>query len=157
MHDDVGPDDATLGLPLNRARDTVVGFLPETLCGLALAGANHCANGRMTAEELATLDMTNCELAVLLACETNFGFRRAGQGIQSLQTALYAAGAPIAITSLWKVTDPSTARLFKLCFTKLWGEGLGKAEALWQAKMAMRKEGYSLIDWAGWVLTGDPN
>ncbi len=82
---------------LSRAEETLRGFAPETLCGLAFAGANHGANelgkvpGIMTAEELATLDLSNCELAVLSACETNVGIRRAGQGIQSLQAALHTA------------------------------------------------------------------
>jgi CHAT domain-containing protein/tetratricopeptide (TPR) repeat protein len=146
-----------------RAQETVIGFAPETLCGLALAGANGGRNavgrlpGIITAEELATLDLRYCELAVLSACETNVGIRRAGQGIQSLQTALHAAGARTAITSLWKVDDAATRRLFELFYTKLWKEKLGKADALWQAKLALRSEGHPVRDWAGWVLTGDPD
>jgi len=34
------------------------------------------------------------------AYEANFGIRRAGQGVQSLQCAVYAAGARTSITSL---------------------------------------------------------
>jgi CHAT domain-containing protein len=153
----VSPERDALELATERAQDTIVGFLPETLCGLALAGANHGTSGRLTAEELATLDLTNCELAVLSACETNVGIRRAGQGIQSLQTALHAAGARTAITSLWKVSDAATMRLFEIFYTKLWSENLGPADALWQAKMALRSEGHPTRDWAGWVLTGDPD
>jgi len=146
-----------------RAEDTVRGFAPETLCGLAFAGANLGRNeygkvpGIMTAEELATLDLSNCELAVLSACETNVGLSRAGQGIQSLQTALHAAGARTAITSLWRVEDAATRRLMELFYSKLWKDELGKAEALWEAKMALRKERYPVRDWAAWVLTGDPD
>jgi CHAT domain-containing protein len=148
---------------LLRAEQTVIGFAPGTLCGLALAGANNGRDavgrvpGIITAEELATLDLRNCELAVLSACETNVGIRRAGQGIQSLQTALHAAGARTAITSLWRVDDHATRRLFELFYTKLWKEKLGKADALWQAKMALRDERHPVRDWAGWVLTGDPD
>ncbi|MEZ5980645.1 MAG: CHAT domain-containing protein, partial [Planctomycetota bacterium] len=139
------------------AQATVVGLLPESLCGLALAGANHGPDGILTAEELATFDLSRCELAVLSACETNVGVRRAGQGIQSLQSALLAAGARTAITSLWKVGDAATRRLFELFYAKLWMDGLGKADALWQAKMALRSEGYPIRDWAAWVLTGAPD
>ena len=117
---------------------------------------NRDYNVSFTAEELATIDLTNCELAVLSACETNVGIRRAGQGIQSLQTALHTAGARTAITSLWKVDDGATRRLFEVFYTKLWKEKLGVADALWQAKMALRGEGHALRDWAGWVLSGDP-
>ena len=140
-----------------RADRTLRGFAPETLCGLALAGANAGSAGILTAEELATLDLSNCELAVLSACETNVGIRRAGQGIQSLQTALHAAGARTAITSLWRVDDAATRRLMELFYTKLWKDGLGKADALWRAKQALRGEGHPIRDWAGWVLTGDPD
>lgn len=38
--------------------------------------------------------------AVSSACETNVDLRRAGQGIQSLQAALHAAGARTAIPSV---------------------------------------------------------
>ncbi len=147
---------------LLEAEETVKGFAPETLCGLALAGANKGRDavgrvpGILTAEELSSLDLRSCELAVLSACETNVGIRRAGQGIQSLQAALHAAGVRTAITSLWKVDDAATRRLFELFYTKLWKEKLGKAEALWQAKMALRAEGHPLRDWGGWVLTGAP-
>jgi tetratricopeptide (TPR) repeat protein len=143
--------------------DRITGLAPMTLCGLALAGANNGRDslgrvpGILTAEELCSLDLSQCELAVLSACETNVGIRRAGQGIQSLQAALYAAGARTSITSLWKVDDAATRRLFELFYTKLWKEKLGKADALWQAKMALRSEGHPVRDWAGWVLTGDPD
>ena len=66
---------------------TIRGLAPMTLCGLALAGANlgMDASGRvpgiLTAEELAGLDLGACELAVLSACDTNVGMRRAGLGI----------------------------------------------------------------------------
>ena len=142
--------------------ERVSGLAPMTLCGLALAGANKGRDslgrvpGILTAEELCSLDLSQCELAVLSACETNVGIRRAGQGIQSLQSALYAAGARTSITSLWKVDDAATRRLMKVFYTNLWIENLPKAEALWQAKQALRDEGHPPAHWAGWVLTGDP-
>ncbi len=137
------------------------GFAPWLLCGLAFAGANRgaLADGRvpgiMTAEELAGIDLSACELAVLSACETNVGIRRAGQGIQSLQTALHAAGARTAITSLWKVDDAATRKLMERFYTYLWVEEMGKADALWKAKCDLRAEGHPVRDWAAWVLSGD--
>ena len=74
-----------------------------------------------------------------------------------MQGALHAAGARTAITSVWKVDDAATRRLMELFYAKLWTEELGKAEALWHAKMELRAEGHPLRDWAGWVLTGDPD
>jgi CHAT domain-containing protein len=141
----------------------ITGLAPMTLCGLALAGANNGRDslgrvpGILTAEELCSLDLSQCELAVLSACETNVGIRRAGQGIQSLQAALYAAGARTSITSLWKVDDAATRRLFEVFYTNLWVAKMPKAEALWRAKVTLREEGHPPRDWAGWVLTGDPD
>ncbi len=143
--------------------ERIHGFAPMTLCGLALAGANRGPDalgrvvGILTAEELCSMDLSSCELAVLSACETNVGIRRAGQGIQSLQAALYAAGARTSITSLWKVDDAATRRLMELFYTGLWIEKLPKSEALWQAKTAMRQEGHPPGAWAAWIMTGDPN
>jgi hypothetical protein len=145
------------------AEERVAGLAPMTLCGLAMAGANHGRDslgrvtGILTAEELCSLDLSHCELAVLSACETNVGIRRAGQGIQSLQAALYAAGARTSITSLWKVDDAATRDLMETFYSNLWLEGMGKAEALWQAKKALRDGGDPPANWAGWVLTGDPD
>ena len=159
----VEPDRDDLMADIARAEQAVRGFAPETLCGLALAGANlgKDALGRvpgiLTAEELAAFDLSSCELAVLSACETNVGLRRAGQGIQSLQAALHAAGARTTVTSLWRVDDAASRRLMELFYARLWKDEQGKADALWQAKMALRDEGHPPRDWAGWVLSGDPD
>ena len=101
-------------------------FTPMSYCGLALAGANHGRDllgrvpGILTAEELAGIDLSDCELAVLSSCETNVGLRRAGLGIQSLQSALHTAGARTAITSLWQVPDEATRELMERFYTYLW-------------------------------------
>ena len=153
---------AARGWAATGLEERVTGMAPMLLCGLALAGANQPIDslgrrpGILTAEELCSLDLSSCELAVLSACETNVGIRRAGQGIQSLQAALYAAGARSSITSLWKVDDAATRRLFELFYTKLWEEQVPKARALWEAKRVLRAEGAPVRDWAAWVLTGDP-
>jgi len=158
-----GSQPARHGFARMGIEERVSGLAPMTLCGLALAGANTGRDslgrvpGILTAEELCSLDLSQCELAVLSACETNVGIRRAGQGIQSLQSALYAAGARTSITSLWKVDDAATRKLFELFYTYLWVEKMEKADALWTAKMAMRSARHPARNWAGWVLTGDPD
>lgn len=121
-----------------------------------MTGANH-ADGRgiLTAEELSGIDLSGCELAALSACETNVGIRPSGQGIQSLQAALHAAGVRSAITSSWKVDDAATRRLMEESYTGLWEGGKSKARALWDAKNVLRAEGAPVRDWAAWVLTGE--
>jgi CHAT domain-containing protein len=143
---------------------------PMLLCGLALAGANLPAGpdgriaGLVTAQELATLDLSSCELAVLSACDTNVGIRRAGQGVASLQRALHMAGARSVITSLWKVPDETTKELMLDFYRRMWVEKKPKWQALKEAKRKLRdakdEHGdpkYGLRDWAAWVLTGEPD
>jgi tetratricopeptide (TPR) repeat protein len=42
-------------------------------------------------------------------------------------------------------------------YTYLWVEERSKAEALWKAKCDLRARGQPPADWAGWVLSGDPD
>jgi CHAT domain-containing protein len=150
-------------------QDQVIGLAPMVLSGLAFAGANGAPDlfgrvaGVMTAEELASLDLSGCELAVLSACETNVGVRRGGQGIASLQQALMAAGVRTAVTSLWKVPDEATRELMVDFYRRLWVQKKPKAQALWEAKQMLRrkldaggKPVHATRDWAAWVLSGEP-
>ncbi|MFN0007656.1 MAG: tetratricopeptide repeat protein [Planctomycetota bacterium] len=152
------------------AEERVKGSSPMLLCGLALAGANLPADavgrypGIVTAEEISSWDLANCELAVLSACDTNVGERRAGQGVASLQKALHMAGARTVITSLWKVPDEATKELMLDFYRRIWVEKEPKARALWEAKKCLReakdergRPKYSTRDWAAWVLTGEPD
>lgn len=168
---DPDPIDARSGLGARPSGlEQVRGMSPMLLCGLALAGANLSADaagrtpGLVTAEELSTLDLSNCELVVLSACDTNVGERRAGQGVASLQKALQMAGARSVITSLWKVPDEATKELMLDFYRRLWVEKKPKYEALWEAKKKLRdatdergRPLYATRDWAGWVLTGEPD
>jgi len=149
-------------------REQARGLAPLLLCGLIFAGANQPGSagsaGRMTADELSGLDLSRCELAVLSACETGLGVRRAGQGVASLRSALHAAGARSMITSLWKVPDRASSELMGHFYRALWIEGLPKADALWAAKSRLRSEvdpsgraRYATSDWAGWVFSGEPD
>jgi CHAT domain-containing protein len=162
--------DARLGLGgFEGARETVRGFSPFVLCGLALAGANLApqdgghVDGVVTAEELSGLELSGLELAVLSACETNVGLQRASKGIASLQEALHRAGVRTAVTSLWKVPDETTRELMGEFYRRVWVLKEPKSKALWEAKKRLRakrdplsgKPIYSLKDWAGWVLSGE--
>jgi CHAT domain-containing protein/tetratricopeptide (TPR) repeat protein len=165
---DPEPIDKQSGLGMRMSgEEQVKGMSPMLLCGLALAGANlpedavGRAPGLVTADELSTLDLSNCELAVLSACDTNVGERRAGQGVASLQKALQMAGARSVITSLWKVPDEATKELMLDFYRRMWVEKKPKWQALWEAKTKLRQAKdehgapkYTTRDWAAWVLTG---
>jgi len=129
------------GDPSRTARQSA-GMLPGFLSGLVLAGANKPPSqtqddGLLTAEEIAWLDLTQVELAVLSACETGLGFPSSGEGLLGLGRALQQAGAQSVITSLWKVDDQATRLLFSRFYGRLWQEGLHPAEALRAVKLDM--------------------
>ncbi len=168
---DADPVDAMLGLGVpSTSAQQVRRMSPLLLCGLALAGANlpedafARRDGLLTADEISTLDLSECHLVVLSACDTNTGVRRAGQGVASMQKALQMAGARSVVTSLWKVPDGATAQLMLEFYRRQWVDGQPKWRALWEAKRALREardvDGeplYSPRDWAAWVLTGEPD
>ncbi len=150
--------------PLSRfefgSEDRVSGLSPLVLTGLALAGANLPPNelgrrdGIVTAEEIAQLDLSNCYLATLSACESSLGVRRAGQGFASLRAAMHAAGARFVLSTLWKVDDTAAMLMMADFYERLWKKEQDPHAALWAAKMAARKRGDAFRDWAGWVLSG---
>ncbi|NUQ66031.1 MAG: CHAT domain-containing protein, partial [Pirellulales bacterium] len=121
-------------------------FHPGLLSALALAGANRppqpgVDDGLLTAEEVASLDLKDVELAVLSACETGLGSLAAGEGVLGLQRAFQVAGARTVVASLWKVNDEATRVLMERFYENLWSKKLGKLEALRQAQLWMLREG----------------
>jgi CHAT domain-containing protein len=74
------------------------------------------------------------DLVVLSACETGYGKFEAGNGVASLARAFMYAGVNSLVVSLWAVNDGSTALLMHFFYKNL-DSGLGKAEALRQAKL----------------------
>jgi CHAT domain-containing protein len=131
---------------------------PLSLCGLALTGANAEASssdseGVITAEELATLDLSGCRLVVLSACDTNVGTLSAGQGVASFQKALHAAGALQVVTALWTVDDRTTRELMLEFYQGMWVDQLTPEQALWRAKSRRIARRAPVRDWAGWVLS----
>jgi CHAT domain-containing protein/Tfp pilus assembly protein PilF len=126
----------------------VSGWHPGLLSGLVLAGANRPAlpdqdDGVLTALEVAQLDLSGVELAVLSACETGMGPAAGGEGLLGLQRAFQVAGARSVIASLWKVDDAASRQLMVRLYENLWRtkQPLGKLDALRQAQLAMLREG----------------
>jgi CHAT domain-containing protein/Tfp pilus assembly protein PilF len=119
----------------------VVGWHPGLLSGLVLAGANRTPqpgqdDGILTALEVAELDLSGVELAVLSACETGLGQVAGGEGLLGLQRAFQVAGARTVLASLWAVDDDATRALMVRFYENLWQKGLPKLEALRQAQLA---------------------
>ena len=128
--------------------------------GLVFTGANHCwkggrpvpgmEDGILTAYEVASLDLSHTELAVLSACNTGLGDIRFGEGVFGLQRAFRQAGVDKLIISLWKVPDEPTAEMMEL-FYAYYLKGASVRQAFTKAQKKVRKK-YQVGDWAAFVL-----
>ena len=118
---------------------------------LAFAGANLGNEGLMTAAEIATMNLRQCELVVLSACETGLG-KLSEDGVFGLQRGFKNAGVRTLLMSLKKVYDSSTADLMTF-FYKYLMEGSTKREALIKAQQDVRASGYTdPAYWATFIL-----
>jgi CHAT domain-containing protein len=141
---------------------------PLLLSGLALAGANlreHAGpdeeDGILTAEEIASLDLSGVEWAVLSACDTGVGEVRAGEGVFGLRRAFQVAGARTLIMSLWPVEDEATRAWMRELYTKRFVNGMTTIDSVHEASLALleqrREAGLSThpFYWAGFIASGD--
>jgi CHAT domain-containing protein/tetratricopeptide (TPR) repeat protein len=141
---------------------------PLLLSGLALAGANRRASasadeddGILTAEEVASLNLSGVEWAVLSACGTGLGAIKAGEGVFGLRRAFQVAGARTVIMSLWSVDDEATREWMVALYEGRFRKHLSTAAAVHTATIAMlrdrRTKGLSTAPfyWAAFVAAGD--
>lgn len=143
---------------------------PLLLSGLALAGANRRSDagaggddGILTAQEVASLDLSGVDWAVLSACDTGLGRVQVGEGVLGLQRAFRVAGVRTVIMSLWGVPDRPTRQWMTALYDARFHRGLGTAEAVLEASRTMlrrqRAQARSTnpVYWAGFVAAGDWN
>jgi CHAT domain-containing protein len=141
---------------------------PLLLSGLILAGANRRdatppdqEDGVLTAEEVAALNLTGVEWAVLSGCDTGVGEIRAGEGVFGLRRAFQLAGAKTVIMSLWPVDDQATQRWMSALYANRLTRNLSSADAVRQASLSVlhlrRTNGVSThpLYWAAFVAAGD--
>lgn len=99
------------------------------------------------------------DLVVLSACETGLGEMKRGEGIVGIGKGFSYAGAKSMVTTLWRVSDNSTAKFMPIFYKNL-KAGLPKDEALWSAKKEFiklnRSAGHPFF-WAGYVAYGNMN
>jgi CHAT domain-containing protein len=130
---------------------------PMLRSGIVLAGVNNSQgtdsenDGFLTAQEIARLNFSNLDLAVLSACETGLGEAIGSEGVFGLQRAFKLAGAKSLIMSLWKVPDQQTSELMSFFYIN-YMNGMTKSQSLKQAQIAMRKKYKSPFMWGGFIL-----
>jgi CHAT domain-containing protein len=109
---------------------------PERSHLVLAPGAGRTPQGRITAAELAALDLRHVRLVVLSACRTVRGGNSRTSGFTGLSGALLAAGARGTVGSTWDVDDGSTAPLMAELHRALSAGGDGPA-ALRTAQLAL--------------------
>ena len=158
------PSDASSSAPAERtARLTREN--PLLLSGLILAGPDGRGaadeDGVLTAEEIAALNLSGVEWAVLSGCDTGVGEIRAGEGVFGLRRAFQVAGVKTVIMSLWTVEDQATRQWMAALYENRLVRKLGTAEAVREASVTMvrqrRAKGLSThpLYWAAFVASGD--
>jgi CHAT domain-containing protein len=167
------PRDGTRGVggivPARQGAAGAIDPSPLLLSGVAFAGANRRGeaaadardDGILTAEEIAGLDLSSLEWAVLSACDTGTGKLDVSEGVLGLRRAFQAAGARTLITSLWSAEDRAAREWMRELYRARFLEGLGTAEAARKASrtvLALRRSGGRSTHpfyWAGFVAAGD--
>jgi CHAT domain-containing protein/Tfp pilus assembly protein PilF len=140
---------------------------PLLTSGIVLAGANLRTSidggendGMLTAEEVAGLDLSGVEWAVLSACETGGGVLMNGEGVLGLRRAFQIAGVRALIMSLWPVEDEVTRQWMRELYEARL-DGASTAEALQRASLnvleSRRSAGQSThpFYWGAFVASGD--
>lgn len=128
--------------------------------GVALAGAEDTwtgaaspaddADGILTANEVAKLNLRGTQLVTLSACETALG-DYSFEGMFGLPRGFKQAGAESLLVSLWSVNDKSTA-LLMTSFYRHWMRGATKRQAFRQAVTDVRQAYPQPYYWAPFVL-----
>lgn len=152
----------------NRPSRDPIRLNPLLFTGLAFAGANRRAvagpddeDGILTAEEVASLNLSGTEWAVLSACDTGLGEIRAGEGVFGLRRAFQIAGARTVIMSLWSVDDQATRDWMRALYDGRLARKLSTADAVREASLTVLRErrarGQSThpFYWAAFVAAGD--
>ena len=118
---------------------------------LAFAGANLDDTGIVTAAEVAKMNLRECDLVALSACETGLG-KLGTDGVFGLQRGFKNAGVHTLLMSLKNVYDASTAELM-ISFYRYFMAGVSKREALKRAQQDVRAKGYKDAKyWASFIL-----
>ncbi len=127
------------------------------------AATDSSDDGFLTLPEIHELDLRACELAILSACETNFGPRQRGEGVWGLSRGFLAAGARRVVASDWLVDDEAAASVISyfcggLAQTQKNGRTPDYARALHDAKLWLRQQEQwqSPYYWASFVFVGPP-
>lgn len=127
-------------------------------------------DGRLEVHEIYNLELSQTDLVVLSACQTdlgrlnrrieegNFSYSLAlskGDEITNLTRAFFFARTPTVVASLWSVDDEATGLLMEQFHTHL-KQGENKAAALSSAQQEVQTQYPDPYYWSAFVLSGRP-
>ncbi|MDY7015630.1 MAG: CHAT domain-containing protein, partial [Cyanobacteriota bacterium] len=140
------------GIPANIAlsREKVARVAMPGLLALAPTPED---DGFLSAREIIQLDL-EAQLVVLSACDTGRG-RITGDGVVGLARSFVAAGVESVVVSLWAIPDMPTAELMVEFYRNL-QQNPDRARALRRAMLATKEKYPHPINWAAFVLVGEP-
>lgn len=134
-----------------------------SLSGLVMSGGNAAWRGKelpegvlggiLTASNIARLDLSNTNLAVLSACQSGKG-QATPEGLYGLQRAFKKAGVETMIMSLWNVSDIVSTEFMNLFYENLLNNNnsFDKRKAFEEAKSAIREKYPEPFYWACFVM-----
>jgi len=109
-------------------------------------------DGWLSAADVMQLDLAGARVT-LSACESGRNEVYAGDELIGLTRAFLSVGASTLVVSLWLVQDEATASLMEKYYERL-RDGVGPAEALRAAQLAIKDEYPHPYYWASFVLVG---
>jgi CHAT domain-containing protein len=131
--------------------------------GLALSNANPVWNndinprpdnnkdGILLAEEIAELNLSKTDLAILSACKTGLGYATETEGVFGLQRGFKMSGVKSIIMSLWDVDNQSGIEFMTAFFNELLS-GKEKHEAFRIAQKTLREKKEYIKDPSKWAV-----
>jgi CHAT domain-containing protein len=135
------------------------GLLDDTApmySALLLGSADPAEDGLLEAREILDLHL-HARVAVLSACETGRGRVTPGEGVIGMSWALFAAGCPTSVVSLWK-TESAATRTLMVEFHRHLIRGDSAALALRHAQLKLMRDPKTAhpMYWAPFVVVGAP-
>lgn len=146
---------ATHGKYMDGAKDDNTDAMDRSI--LAFAGANLYVglkdnDGVVSASEIASMALQDCNLVVLSACESGLG-RLGSDGVFGLQRGFKQAGVRSLLVSLNEVADEATADMMIAFYRHLLSsDSIGKREALRRAQAEIRDRYPDDDTWASFIL-----
>lgn len=115
----------------------------HTLSDMSFESDTHC-DGLVSAAELSGMDLANCKLFCIAACQSGIGHLTA-DGIFGLQRGVKNAGAGAIIVSLWEVSSTATSILMTELFRNI-GEGMAIHKAFSEARRYLKSANHQYYD-----------